>query len=100
MGGATKFLEKIDPGKAIGKGLSEVDKTVNREIPGGWYTVGGLAAGGTALYFAPEIMATIGAEAGTAITTEAGKEAFFAALDTTQTKTLSLDEFKKAFFSL
>jgi len=27
-------------------------------------------------------------------------KAFFAALDTTQTKTLSLDEFKKAFFSL
>jgi hypothetical protein len=71
---------KADPGPAIGKGLSEVDTFVNREIPGGWYTVGALAAGGTALYFAPEIMATIGAEAGTAITTEAGKEAFFAAL--------------------
>jgi hypothetical protein len=80
MGGASKFLASIDPGKAIGKGLSEVDKGVNKAIPGGWYTVGALAAGGTALYFAPEIMAAIGAEAGTAITTEAGKEAFFGAL--------------------
>lgn len=69
----------IDPGPAIGNVLEEVDKGVN-QIPGGWYTVGGLAAGGTALYFAPEIMAAVGAEAGTAITTEAGKEAFFGAL--------------------
>jgi hypothetical protein len=63
MGAVTNFLAKIDPGPSIGKGLAEVDKTVNREIPGGWYTVGGLAAGGTALYFAPEIMA-FAAEAG------------------------------------
>jgi len=72
-------LASIDPGPAIGSALTEVDKGVN-QIPGGWYTVGGLAAGGAGLYFAPEIMAAIGAEAGTAITTEAGKETFFAAL--------------------
>ena len=63
MGAVTNFLAKIDPGPSIGKGLAEVDKTINREVPGGWYTVGGLAAGGTALYFAPEIMA-FAAEAG------------------------------------
>lgn len=63
MGAVTNFLAKIDPGPSIGKGLAEVDKTVNREVPGGWYTVGGLAAGGTALYFTPEIMA-FAAEAG------------------------------------
>lgn len=63
FGDVGKFFASIDPGPAIGKGLAEVDKTINREVPGGWYTVGGLAAGGTALYFAPEIMA-FAAEAG------------------------------------
>jgi hypothetical protein len=29
-------LASIDPGPAIGKGLSEVDTFVNREVPGGW----------------------------------------------------------------
>ena len=80
-------LASIDPGPAIGKGLAEVDTTVNREIPGGWYTVGGLAAGGTALYFAPELMALAGAEAGTAITSEAGQAAFFDALASGATST-------------
>lgn len=65
MGAVTNFLAKIDPGPAIGKGLAEVDKTVNREIPGGWITVGGLAAGGAALAYAPEVMA-FAAEAGVA----------------------------------
>jgi hypothetical protein len=78
-GGVLGALADIDPGPAIGAGLAELDKGVN-QIPGGWYTVGGLAAGGTALYFAPEIMAAVGAEAGTAITTEAGQAAFFDAL--------------------
>jgi hypothetical protein len=80
-------LASIDPGPAIGQGLSEVDTFVNREIPGGWYTVGLAAAGGTALYFAPEIMAAVGAEAGTAITTEAGQAAFFDALASGATST-------------
>jgi hypothetical protein len=79
-GGLLGGLADIDPGPAIGSGLAEVDTFVNREIPGGWYTVGAAAAGGTGLYFAPEIMAAIGAEAGTGIATEAGKEAFFTAL--------------------
>ena len=72
-------LASIDPGPAIGGGLAQVDKAVN-QIPGGWYTVGGLAAGGTALAFAPEIAAAIGAEAGTTLATEAGQAAFFDAL--------------------
>jgi hypothetical protein len=80
-------LASIDPGPAIGSGLAEVDTFVNREIPGGWYTVGLAAAGGTALYFAPEIMAAVGAEAGTAITTEAGQAAFFDALASGATST-------------
>ena len=43
--------------QGVGKGLAELDKGVNKAVPGGWITVGGLAAGGTALYFAPEIIA-------------------------------------------
>jgi hypothetical protein len=78
-GGILGGLADIDPGPAIGSGLASVDKVVN-EIPGGWYTVGGLAAGGTALAFAPEIAAAIGAEAGTTLATEAGQAAFFDAL--------------------
>jgi len=79
-GGVLGGLAAIDPGPAIGAGLAQVDKVVNKEIPGGWYTVGGLAAGGTGLYFAPEILAAIGAEAGTTLATEAGQAAFFDAL--------------------
>ena len=37
-------------------GLASLDKGVN-QIPGGWITVGGLAAGGAALAYAPEVMA-------------------------------------------
>lgn len=40
----------------IGSNLASVDKAVN-QIPGGWITVGGLAAGGAALAYAPEVMA-------------------------------------------
>ena len=52
-----RTFAKVDPGPSIGKGLAEVDKFVNREIPGGWITVGALAAGGAALAYAPEVMA-------------------------------------------
>lgn len=72
-------LASIDPGPSIGNALAEVDKGVN-QIPGGWYTVGGLAAGGTALAFAPEIAAAAGVGADTAITSAAGQQAFFDAL--------------------
>ena len=50
-------LASIDPGPAIGSGLASVDQAVNNAIPGGWITVGGLASGGLALAYAPEVMA-------------------------------------------
>jgi hypothetical protein len=79
-GGGGGLLGGIeDLGQGIGSGLAELDKGVN-QIPGGWYTVGALGAGGTALAFAPEIAAAIGAEAGTTLATEAGQAAFFDAL--------------------
>jgi len=65
----------IDPGPAIGAGLADVDKFVGREIPGGWTTVGAAALAGTGLYFAPELMAALGAEG------IAGSEATFLAAD-------------------
>jgi hypothetical protein len=34
-----------------------IDQAVNNTIPGGWVTVGSLAAGGAALAYAPEVMA-------------------------------------------
>jgi hypothetical protein len=63
MGGVSNFLASIDPGPSIGNALASVDKTVNNTIPGGWITVGGLAAGGLALAYAPEVMA-LAAETG------------------------------------
>lgn len=42
-------------------GLAQVDKAVN-QVPGGWITVGGLAAGGLALAYAPEVMALAASE--------------------------------------
>jgi hypothetical protein len=45
-------------------GLASLDKAVG-QIPGGWITVGGLAAGGAALAYAPEVMA-FASEAGIA----------------------------------
>jgi hypothetical protein len=55
--GAGETLASVDPGPAIGSGLAELDKGVNKAIPGGWITVGALAAGGLALAYAPEVMA-------------------------------------------
>jgi len=61
-GGALGALASIDPGPAIGNGLAQVDQAVNKNIPGGWITVGGLAAGGLALAYAPEVMALAASE--------------------------------------
>ena len=61
-GGALGALASVDPGPAIGSGLASVDQAVNNAIPGGWITVGGLAAGGAALAFAPEVMALAASE--------------------------------------
>ena len=44
-------------GGGILGGLASLDKAVNNNIPGGWITVGGLAAGGLAIAYAPEVMA-------------------------------------------
>jgi hypothetical protein len=74
-GGLLGGLADIDPGPAIGQGLAELDKTVGREIPGGWTTLGSAALAGTGLYFAPEIMAALGAEG------VAGSQATFMAAD-------------------
>jgi hypothetical protein len=60
-GGALGALASVDPGPAIGQGLASVDQAVN-QIPGGWITVGALAAGGAALAYAPEVMALAAAE--------------------------------------
>lgn len=59
-GGALGALAKIDPGPSIGKGLSEVDKFVGREIPGGWKTVG-LAAAAVAAPYAMSALSSAGA---------------------------------------
>ena len=78
-GGALGALASIDPGPAIGSAGASIDQAVN-QIPGGWYTLGALAAGGTALAFAPEIAAAAGVSADTAITSAAGQQAFFDSL--------------------
>ena len=70
--GLGDVLASIDPGPAIGKGLAEVDTTVNREIPGGW----ALPAIITAAIVAPELAPLLAEEAvaagaGEALTTDA-----------------------------
>lgn len=52
----------------VGKALSEVDTTVNREVPGGWVTVGAA----TVPFLAPEIMAFAAPEAAFTGLTETG----------------------------
>ncbi|CAB5214290.1 hypothetical protein UFOVP193_52 [uncultured Caudovirales phage] len=76
-GGILGGLASIDPGPAIGQGLAEVDKTVNRELPGGWT----LPAIITAAVVAPEL-APLLAEEGAAAGIEAGvgQDAFWQAI--------------------
>jgi len=71
-GGLGNILASVDPSQAISKGLSEVDTTVNREIPGGW----ALPAIITAAIVAPELAPLLAEEAvaagaGEALTTDA-----------------------------
>ena len=86
-------LASIDPGPAIGKGLAEVDTTVNRELPGGWALPAAIAVAYATGYIDPSLFATeaaaaAGAEAGAgAIATEAGQTAFFEALASGATST-------------
>ena len=60
-GGVGEALASIDPGPAIGQGLSEVDTFVNREIPGGWVTVGLTALGAGAYVAAADAAVLAGA---------------------------------------
>jgi hypothetical protein len=66
QGGGGGIIDSIgsavgDVVESIGSGLASIDKAVN-QVPGGWITVGGLAAGGVALVYAPEVMAAAAAE--------------------------------------
>jgi hypothetical protein len=71
-----EFIDK-NVTQPIGKGLSEVDTFVNREVPGGWVTVG-LTAAGAAAYTAAANSA-IAAGATTAEAAAAGSAAAQAA---------------------
>jgi hypothetical protein len=75
-GGVVEDIEKavVQP---IGRGLAEVDTFVNREIPGGWVTVG-LTAAGAAAYTAAADAAVL-AGASTAEAAAAGAAAAEAA---------------------
>lgn len=70
-------LASIDPGPAIGEGLSEVDKFVNREVPGGWALPATIAAAYATGYVDPSLFSS---EYGTQVVTEQGQNAFFDAL--------------------
>jgi hypothetical protein len=82
----SKGLGTDGSGGGVLGGLAEVDKFVNREVPGGWTLPAALAVAYSTGYidpslFATEAAATAGAEAGAgAISTEAGQTAFFDAL--------------------
>ena len=57
-GGILGGLAKIDPGPAIGSGLAEADKFVNREIPGGYVLPAALALAAATGYVDPSLFAT------------------------------------------
>jgi hypothetical protein len=44
VSGVGDTLASIDPGPAIGQGLAELDKGVKNTVPGGWGTLGAIAA--------------------------------------------------------
>ena len=78
-GGILGGLAKIDPGPAIGSGLAEADKFVNREIPGGYVLPAALALAAATGYVDPSLFATQaagtaagGTAAGTGLTAGAG----------------------------
>lgn len=52
-------LASIDPGKTLGNVGTSIDKTVN-QVPGGWKTVGALAASAAMPYLAPELLGETG----------------------------------------
>jgi hypothetical protein len=65
-GGLGGVLASIDPGRAIGKGLAEVDTTVNREIPGGWALPAIITAAYLTGYLDPSLLANTTAAEGAA----------------------------------
>lgn len=71
-------LADIDPGPAIGQAGAEVDNFVNREIPGGWVTVGVATAAVAAPFLAPALtegaVATSAADAAAALEAAAAAE--------------------------
>jgi len=70
-GGVLGALADIDPGKAIGSGLADLDKFVGNEIPGGWKTVGLVAASIAAPYAIGAMSAGSGATAGSFVAADA-----------------------------
>ena len=50
----------------VGNALEDLDKSVNKSVPGGWVTIGALAAGGAGAYYGAGSAA--GAGAGTGLT--------------------------------
>lgn len=62
------FFADIDPGPAIGQAGEEIDTFVNREVPGGWVTVGAVTAAAAAPFIAPSLTQGAGAGAFTGAT--------------------------------
>ena len=81
-GGVGEALASIDPGPAIGQGLSEVDTFVNREIPGGWTLPAAIAVAYATGYLDPSLFAAEGATvvASEAAATAAGEAAYSSAI--------------------
>lgn len=66
-GGGGGILGAVeDVGQAVGSGLAEVDKFVNREVPGGWVLPAAVTAAVAAPYLAPALAAEGAAAAGAA----------------------------------
>jgi hypothetical protein len=81
-GGAGEALASIDPFPAIGQGLSEVDKFVGREIPGGWTLPAAIAVAYATGYLDPSLFAAEGATVvgSEAAATAAGEAAYSSAI--------------------
>ena len=62
-GGLLGALADIDPGPSIGNALAEFDKSVGDVVPGGWSTVGAVAAMVAAPYASAYLMASTGMSA-------------------------------------
>jgi len=81
-GGVGEALASVDPFPAIGQGLAEVDKTVNREIPGGWTLPAAIAVAYATGYLDPSLFAAEGATVvgSEAAATAAGETAYSSAI--------------------